>query len=172
MALATQDGWDQAVAQFNKLYGEQAKAKPDDPNVFRLDHRMSVQRISNADLQVLASQIGNNPAGAVYRNEARVESRFVDQLYSLAPADANAASQMPRILEFKPGRSYYVVKSLTPQPINQQQFQQMKGMVMGREEYGQAQSLAAVHLNPANILKRMKEASRWASRGRRITLCT
>ena len=39
MALATKDGWDQAVAQFNKLYGQQAKAEPNDPNVFKLDHR-------------------------------------------------------------------------------------------------------------------------------------
>ena len=31
----------------------------------------------------------------------------------------------------------------------------MKGMVIGREEYGQTQNLAVVHLNPENILKRM-----------------
>ncbi len=63
-------------------------------------------------------------------------------------------------MEFKPGRSYYVIKSLELQPLYQEQFQKMKGMVIGREEYGQTQSLAAVHLNPENILKRMN--FRWA----------
>jgi hypothetical protein len=155
LALATQDGWDRAVAQFNQLYGEQAKTSPTDPNVFRLDHRMSVQRISSADLQGLAAQIGSNPASAIYLNEARVESEFVERLYSLAPADPNAAPQKPQLMEFKPGRSFYAIKSLTPQAITLEQFQRMKGMVMGREEYGQAQSLAAVHLNPDNVLKRM-----------------
>jgi len=53
-----------------------------------------------------------------------------------------------------------VIKSLSLQPLYQEQFQKMKGMVIGREEYGQAQSLAVVHLNPANILKRTE--FRWA----------
>ena len=66
------DGWDKAVAQFNKLYGKQAKADPNDPNVFKLDHRMGVQRISSADLQVLAAQLSNSPGGrASYMNEAQ-----------------------------------------------------------------------------------------------------
>lgn len=154
-ALATQGGWDQAVAQFNKLYGEQAKADPNDPNVFKLDRRMGVQQIAKADLEVLATQLSNTPAGAIYLREAEVESRFADRLYSLASTEPNGALQSPKILEFKPGRSYYVVKSLTPQPLYQEQFQKMKGMVIGREEYGQSQSLAVVHLNPENILKRM-----------------
>ena len=155
LAMATKDGWDPAVAQFNKLYGEQAKADPNDPNVFKLDRRTGVQRISHADLQVLAAQLSNSPAASVYLKEAQVESQFADRLYSLAPADAGAASQLPTIMEFKPGRSYYVVKSLSVEPLNQEQFQKMKGMVIGREEYGQTQSLAVVHLNPENILKRM-----------------
>jgi hypothetical protein len=154
MAMATKDGWDPAVTQFNKLYGAQAKADPNDPNVFRLDRRMGVQRIAAADLEVLATQLSNTPAGETYLNEARVESRFADRLYSLV-SDPNGASQLPRIVEFKPERSYYVVKNLSLQPLYQEQFQKMKGMVIGREEYGQTQSLAVVHLNPANILNRM-----------------
>jgi len=153
--LATQDGWDQAVAQFNKLYGEQAKADPNDPNVFKLDSRMGVQQIANADLEVLATQLSNTPGGEIYLSEAEVENRFADRLYSLASTEPNGASQPPKIMEFKPSRSYYVVKSLSPQPLYQEQFQKMKGMVIGREEYGQSQSLAVVHLNPENILKRM-----------------
>jgi len=159
MAMATKDGWDQAIKQFNKVYGEQAKADPNDPNVFRLDRRMGTQRIAQADLEVLATQLSNTPSGETYMNEARVESQLADRLYLLA-ADPNGASQLPKIVEFKPERSYYVIKSLSLQPLYQEQFQKMKGMVIGREEYGQAQSLAVVHLNPANILKRTE--FRWA----------
>ncbi len=155
MALATKDGWDRAVTQFNKLYGEQAKADPNDPNVFKLDRRMSTQRISRADLQVLATQLSNSPAASVYLNEADMESLFVDRLYSLVPAVPDEAPQMPKIMEFKPGLSCYVIKNLSLRPLYQEQFHKMKGMVIGREEYSQTQSLAAVHLNPESILKRM-----------------
>lgn len=154
-AMATQKGWDTAVTEFNKL----AKADPNDPNLFRIDRSRSVQRISEADLEVLAAQLSNNPAGRIYLAEARMESEFANRLFSLAPADSSAAPKA-QILEFKPGRSYYVIKDLKLQPLYQEQFQKMKGMVIGREEYSQAQNLAAVHLNPENILKRMN--FRWA----------
>ncbi len=155
VALAAQDGWDKAVTQFNKLYGEQAKADPNDPNVFRLDRRRSIQRISRANLQVLAAQLSNTPGADVYLNEANTEGRFVERLCSLVPADAGTASQKPQIMEFKPGRCYYAIKSLSPQPLYLEQYQKMKGTVVSREEYGQSQSLAVVHLNPKNILQRM-----------------
>jgi hypothetical protein len=155
MAMATKDGWDQAVNQFNKLYGAQAKADPNDPNVFKLDRRMGVQRIGTADLEVLATQLSNTPGGESYLNQARDESLFANRLFSLASPEGNGAPQLPKIMEFKPDRSYYVIKSLNVQPLYQEQFQKMKGMVIGREEYGQTQSLAVVHFNPANILKRM-----------------
>ncbi|MBP8911374.1 MAG: hypothetical protein KBI32_07715 [Phycisphaerae bacterium] len=154
MAMATKDGWDSAITQFNKLYGEQAKADPNDPNVFRLDRRMGLQRISQADLEVLATQLSNTPGGNAYLNEARVESRLADRFYSLAE-DPNIATYLPKIMEFKPERCYYVVKTLSLNPLYQEQFQKIKGMVLGREEFGQSQSLGVVHLNPANILKRM-----------------
>ncbi|MEN6425777.1 MAG: hypothetical protein ABFE13_10465 [Phycisphaerales bacterium] len=155
LTLATKDGWDKAVTQFNTLYGAQAKADPNDPNVFKLDRRMNTQRISRADLQMLATQLSNSPAADAYLNEADVENLFVEQLFSLVPADGDGATQLPQVMEFKPGLSCYAIKSLTPRPLYQEQFQKMKGMVVGREEYSQTQSLAAVHLNPANILKRM-----------------
>lgn len=155
MALATKDGWDKAVAQFNTLYGAQAKADPNDPNVFKVDRRMSMQRISRADLQMFATQLSNSPGSEAYLNEAKVENQFVDRLFSLVPAAGDAPAKTPQVLEFKPGLSCYVIKSLSPRPLYQEQFQKMKGMVVGREEYSQTQSLAVVHLNPANILKRM-----------------
>jgi hypothetical protein len=155
MALATKDGWDKAAAQFNKLYGKQAKADPNDPNVFKVDHQAGLQRISNADLQVLAAQVSNSPASQIIASQAKNEGQFVDRLYSLIPAKADAPAQMPLIVEFKPNQAYYVLKTLTMQRLTQEDFQKMKGMLVRREEYSQIENLAAVHFNPQNIIKRM-----------------
>ena len=85
-----------------------------------------------------------------------MERQFIDRLYVLVPPAADAASKMPDILEFKPNQSFYCLKDLSIRRLNQQQYQAMKGMLLRQEEYRQAQSLAAVHFNPANILKRTK----------------
>jgi hypothetical protein len=155
MALATKDGWDKAVAQFNKLYGQQAKADPNDPNVFRVDNQVGLQRLSKADEQVLAAQVSSSPAAPIVLNQAANEGLFVDRLRALIPAQSDAPAQMPVLVEFKPNQSYYVLKSLTLQRLTQEEFQKMKGMIVRREEYSQVESLMAVHFNPENIVKRM-----------------
>ena len=155
MALATKDGWDKAVAQFNTLYGKQAKADPNDPNVFRVDNQVGLQRLSKADQQVLAAQVSNSPASQIILNQAADEGMFVDRLRALIPDKSDAPAQMPVLVEFKPNQSYYVLKSLTLQRLTQEEFQKMKGMLVRREEYSQVESLMAVHFNPENIIKRM-----------------
>jgi hypothetical protein len=155
LALATKDGWDRTVAQFNQIYGKQAKAEPNDPNVFKLDHQSGMQRITNADLQVLAAQVANGPAAQIVLNQAKNESQFIDRLYSLIPSKSDVPSQMPLLLEFKPSQSYLILKSLSVQRLTQEDFQKMKDMLVRREEYNQVENLAAVHFNPDNIVKRM-----------------
>jgi hypothetical protein len=155
MALATKNGWDKAVAEFNKLYGKQAKADPNDPNVFRVDNQVGLQRLSQADLQVLTAQLSNSPAAQTVVDQATSEGLFVDRLRSLIPTKADSPAQMPVLVEFKPNQSYYVLKSLTLQRLTQEEFQKMKGMLIRREEYSQVESLMAVHFNPESIIKRM-----------------
>ncbi|MCX5644323.1 MAG: hypothetical protein NTZ17_06520 [Phycisphaerae bacterium] len=152
--LASKDGWDKAVTEFNKRYGKQAKADPNDPNVFRVDHQAGLQRISSADLQVLAAQVSNSPASQIVMNQAQSEGQFVDRLYSLIPDKANAPAQMPWIVEFKPNQTFYVLKTLTMQRLTQEDFQKTKGMLVRREEYSQIENLAAVHFSPENVVKR------------------
>jgi len=156
IAAASKDGWDRAVAAFNERYGAQAKADPNDPNVFESQQLAGLQRISSAQLQVIAARTANNPLSERVLNEAKMERQFIDRLYALVPPEADAASKMPDILEFKPNQSFYCLKELSIRRLNQQQYQAMKGMLLRQEEYRQAQSLAAVHFNPANILKRTK----------------
>jgi hypothetical protein len=153
--LATKDGWDKAVAQFNERYGPQGKADPNDPNVFEVQHQAGLQRIPATEMQVLATQVANNPAAQIVLTQAENARQFVDLLYAQIPADSDTPAQLPAVLESKPSQSYYVLKSLSVQPLTKEEFQKMKGMVVRREEYNQIESLAAVYFNPENILKRM-----------------
>ena len=129
---------------------------PNDPNVFELQQLAGLQRISSAQLEVIAAQTAGNPLSERVLSEAQIERQFINRLYALVPPEAEAASKMPDIVEFKPRQSFYCLKDVSVRRINQQQYQAMKGMLLRQEEYRQAQSLAAVHFNPANILKRTK----------------
>ena len=155
VALAQKEGWDPAIAKFNDLYGGQAKEDPNDPNVFKLDRLNDLQRISNVQLQVVATQTIGNPAAATIASETRVEKQLVDRFYSLVPDNADTAPNLPQVIEFKPSQSFYAVKNITVRWLNQQQYESMKGMLLQQEDFMQTQNLAAVHFNPANILKRM-----------------
>ncbi|MBM4024929.1 MAG: hypothetical protein FJ280_05910 [Planctomycetes bacterium] len=154
-ALATQDGWDKAIARFNEQYGPQAKADPNDPNVFTVDHQIGLQKVSEADLQVLAAQVADSPASQIVLNQAREAGQFVNALYALIPPGSDKPAQMPVVVESQPGRSVYVLKDLAVRRLTLEEFQKMKGMIVRREEYTQAENLAAVHFGPENILKRM-----------------
>ena len=59
------------------------------------------------------------------------------------------------MMEYKPGLKYLVIKDISVKRIWKEQYDQMKTMSTFRQENGQSQSLAAVHFNPANILKRV-----------------
>jgi hypothetical protein len=155
LALATKDGWEKAVAQFNQLYGKQAKTEPNDPNVFKVDSQAGLQRIPSAEFQVLAAQVANSPAAPVVLNQARNAGQFVDLLYSLVPAERDMPEKLPLVVASQSSQSYYVLKSLSVQRLTKENFQKMKGMIVRREEYSQIENLAAVHFSPASILKRM-----------------
>jgi hypothetical protein len=155
LALATKDGWDKAVNQFNTRYGAQAKDDPNDPNVFRQDQVMGQQRLSEEGFQTLVAQASNNPAADMILDEAQAEGQFANRLYTLAAAHDEATPVPPQVLEFKPNQSFYVLKSLSVERLTREDFQRMKAMVVRQEEHNQIQNMAVVHLNPENILKRM-----------------
>ncbi|GAH00890.1 unnamed protein product, partial [marine sediment metagenome] len=67
---------------------------------------------------------------------------------------------VPLVLEFKPDMSYYCLKKISVKRFEQEQYEAIKAIQIYREEHIQSQSLAAVHFNPENILKRM--SFRWA----------
>lgn len=155
VAMASKDGWDAALAEFNKLYGRQATTDPNDPNAFEVQPMMGLQRISGDQLQTVAAQTANSPAAMMILREARIEKQFVERLYTLIPTDPNAKPQLPQVMTFEPKQSFYCLKDLSVRRLNQEDYRRMKGMLLRRVDHTQSQSLAVVHFNPANILKRL-----------------
>jgi hypothetical protein len=154
--LAAKEGWQTAVDQFNKLYGADAKDDPNDPNVFKLDALNSLSRTSDAQLNTLAVQLQSSASAKYFLNEARVEGRFTDKLYSLVPPDANTPDKLPAIVEFKPNMSCFCIKKLQVKRLWKEDFENSKPVSFYRMDSSQYQSLAPIHLNPGNILKRMR----------------
>ncbi|MHC4559022.1 MAG: hypothetical protein ACYS80_17160 [Planctomycetota bacterium] len=152
--LATKDGWDSAIDQFNELYKQQEK-QDDDPNAFRLQPFTGLRRMSQATLETLAVQSQGNPAAPFYLDESKKQRRFVEQLYSLVPPDKNTVEALPVVMEFKQDMSYYVIKNISIKRLWKEDYERIKSMRLYREDHVQSQSLAVVHFNPENIFKRM-----------------
>ena len=155
IALAKKDGWTSAINKFEELYGQLQQRNENDPNAFRLQNYPDMRRISKANLETIAIQGQGDPMTSFYLNESKVNQQFVDQLYSLIPPDNDTAGTLPLVMEFKPDLSFYVIKNISVKRLFKEDFDKMKATRLFREDYIQSQSLAVIHFNPENILKRM-----------------
>jgi len=166
--LAAKNGWESTLQKFNELYGRQDEQDGNEPNVsadpnatdgpaetFKLVNSTNLQRISRETISRLAVQREDEPWARSFVNEAQIERWFIDNLYSLVPQDSNTVDSVPLIMEFKPRLSYYCVKEIRVKRVAQGEYEQSKPLKVYTQEYIQSQSLAAVHFNPENILKRM-----------------
>ena len=161
LELAAKEGWDSALDKFNKLYGQQA-AENDDPNVFKLQNFTGLRRMSSAELLTLKEQSAGELTARFLINRANTQKLLIDQLYSLVPQDSNNLDVPPLIkqfkpdkpMEFKPDMSFYCLKNISLKRLGLEEYEQIKARRLFREEHIQSQSLAAVHLNPENIMER------------------
>ncbi len=152
--VANEGTWDEAVNKFNELYGEQAKDDPNDPNVFEVQNRFGLQRIAQAQMEVIATQTANVPGIDENLRRFAVEQRFANRLYSLIPLKGNTAKDLPVVLEFKPDQSFYCLKDVSIRRLDQERFKSMKTSLLMQQAHVESQSLSLIHFNPANILKR------------------
>ena len=154
--LTKKDGWTSSIKKFEELYGQH---DVNEPNAFRLQSYPGMKRISLEYLETIAIQGRGNPITPYLLNDSEANKKFTDKLYSLVPPDTDTAKVLPVVMEFKPDISYYVIKNISINPLYQEDYEKMKVTLLFREEYIQSQSLAAVHFNPENILKRMNYKS-------------
>jgi hypothetical protein len=156
ISLAAKDGWEKAVDKFNKLYARKDKQSGEDANAFELQNLSNLQRISNMEVETAVLQSAGSPMGRLLLNKVEMEKRLIDQFYSLIPQDSNTIDNLPLIMEFKPNMSYYCLKNISVKRLEREQYDKIKAFIDYKEDLIQYQSLAAVHFNPENILKRMK----------------
>ena len=165
--LARKEDWQSAVNKFNEMYGQTKEQDPNDPNIpenddvkqaieetFKLENLTGLRRISKATLKTINKQSEGTPTARYDASIRRASTLLVEQLYSLVPADSNSAEDLPVIMEFKPNMSFYCIKDLNINRIWKEDYDKLKAMFVYTEDNIQSQSLAAVHFNPENILKR------------------
>ncbi|MBA7631960.1 hypothetical protein ES703_39499 [subsurface metagenome] len=153
--LAEKAGWDDAIDKFNELYGQPDEREEAEPNEFRMQSWPGLRRISREDVGTLAVQSSGNPGAQFGMGIVKKERAFVGRLYSLVPQDSNTVEGLPLVLEFKPEMSYYCLKDILVKRLTQDEYEKLKGLQVYKTEVAQSQSMAAVHFNPDNILKRM-----------------
>ena len=153
--LAAKNGWESTVDKFNKLYGQPDTQTGKDANAFELQNFTNLQRASSMALESMALQSAGNPARRLLVNKTKKENQLIFQLYSLIPQDSITIDTLPLVMEFKPDMSYYCLKSLSVKRLEQEQYDKTKALQDYKEDLIQSQSLAPVHFNPENILKRM-----------------
>ncbi|MBL7187865.1 MAG: hypothetical protein ISS70_16205 [Phycisphaerae bacterium] len=155
IAQAVKDGWTSTVERFNKLHKQERGLDANEPDAFRLQNSRDLRRMSRATVETLAVQNQGNPAGAFFLNENESNRRLADQLYSLVPADSDTAKDLPLVLEVKPQMSYYAIRNISVKRLWKEGYEKIKAERLYREDIIRSQSLAAVHFNPENIVKRL-----------------
>ena len=168
IAQAAKDGWDSTIGKFNKIYGKQTAKHESEPNEteaaqgakdvnipFRLQSLSNVGRIPEEVIETLTMQSAGNPGTQLTVDTAKKEALLRNKLYSLIPPDSNTVDNVPFILEFKPDMSWYCIKSISVRRLTQDDYEVIKGMQAYKSDLIQSYSLAAIHFNPDNILKRM-----------------
>lgn len=153
--LIEMESWDKAISVFEQLYDRKENRKENDPNTFRLQNETGLRRIPLDIMETLAEQNQGRPAMSLRLNDLKINKRFVDKLYSLVPPDSNSVEALPVVMEYKPDLKYLVIKDISIKRIWKEQYDQMKTESLFRQENAQSQALAAIHFNPANVLKRM-----------------
>ncbi|KPK43209.1 MAG: hypothetical protein AMJ65_06440 [Phycisphaerae bacterium SG8_4] len=155
IAQAVKDGWASTVESFNKLHKQERGLDANEPDAFRLQNSRDLRRMSKATLETLATQNQGNPTGAFFLNESESNRQFVDQLYSLVPAGSDTGKDLPTVLEVKPQMSYYAIRNISVKRLWKEGYEKVKVERLYREDVVRSQSLAAVHFNPENIIKRL-----------------
>jgi hypothetical protein len=170
--LAKKDGWEKSLHKFNELYKQtssssvesQPKQDENDPNVFKVEQLANLRRIPKATLATLETQSQGRRGEQIFVQEvqkwlsvdaAKIQSRFIEQLYSLVPQNSSTAKSLPLLMEFKPEMSFYVIKNILIKRLGLEEYEKNRAKKFFKEDNIQSESMAVVHFNPENILKRM-----------------
>ena len=159
---ASKQGWEETIKQYNDMYGNNEDTESDDPNTsetketFKLETLTGLQRIPKATLDTMNRQNDSNPAAKYFAIERKRSSLLLERFYSLIPSDSNSVEALPLVMEFKPDICLFCIKNIEIKRIWKEDYDKIKAMRLYTDDKVESQSLAAIHFNPGNILKRMK----------------
>lgn len=150
-----QKGWEDALAEYNKLYSKKNETDPNIINdVFKVQELKDLQRVSSAGLENLDKQSQGNPVAKLRNIQRKKNLKLIDKLYSMVPPDSNTIENLPIVTEFKPSLTVFVIKDISLQRFTRLDYEQNKPFQVDRNESLQSQNLAAVYFNPKNIVER------------------
>ena len=157
--LIAQADWDKAAEKYNSQYA------PKDPNTvegkaFRklaVDSLKRQMLASESDIEQLRRMMRDNPVAAGFLQTRIVADMLNHKFFDLL-ADKSQTNVISAIIEFKPAASYYVVKSITRQPVTMEDYVQNKPYAALRTTLDSASGLGLIHFDPKQIHKRINYA--------------
>ncbi len=153
IALVAETDWQNAVNKFNQLY-PRPDSNESEPNNFSLITMTDMPRMTNMQLKVFTANAAGNPGLQPFLLNFQRQNRLIEKLYSLVTPDANSLPTPAPPVELKSQMTYYCIKKLTVNRIDQGIYDAEKAARMYEEDIARAQSIAVVHFNPEYILKR------------------
>jgi hypothetical protein len=155
ISSAVKDGWQAAIDKFSGRYSRSAAEKEGEPNALELVELTNQHRIPDTTVYTLAFQSQGEPMRQSLLNNLAKHRRRIDLFYSLVPDEKETVETLPLVVEFKPDMSYYCIKDISVKRLERSEYEKDKSELAWREDITRSQSLAVVHFNPENILKRM-----------------
>jgi hypothetical protein len=156
ISSAAKDGWRTAVDKFSRRYSRSVAKKEGEPNVFELVELTNQHRIPDTMVCTLALQSEGEPTRQLFLTNLAKHRQRIDMLYFLVPPGKETVETLPLVVEFKPDMSYYCIKDISVNRLERSEYEKDKPTLAWKEDLTRSQSLAVVHFNPKNILKRMK----------------
>jgi len=148
-AMVTENGWDEAVAEYNKRYA---------PNTVEIETLSAQTRISLREVIAVKMLLADDPAKDSYIKTMMENKILLDKLYSLLPAGETETVNPgpPRsIVEFRPGASCYVIKKVSRTAVNKKDYFMEKNQLAYMLDGSGSESLGIIHYTPKNIFKRV-----------------
>ncbi len=153
--LVAKSNWDAAIKDYNAKYGPKDPNKPEPTDkTLRLETMNRQVLGGQSDLQKMRQIMQDDPSRAKMVRMQLVRNDRNTMFHNLL-GDKTATGIITESFEFKPDLSYYVVKEVTLKSANTEDYLNSKGYAAMRAAMTDASAMGLVHLNPANIQKRL-----------------